>query len=64
MHMKADVAPLTRCVVCDLCAVHAHVVLWVHPDDFEEAALGISAAIPGVKNKDGNWECAPGAGVC
>jgi hypothetical protein len=44
-------------------AVHAHVVLWVHPEDVERAADTIVASVPGVKNKDGQWECAPGAGV-
>lgn len=29
-------------------AVHAHIVLWVHEDDLEEAGRGISGAVPGV----------------
>lgn len=42
-------------------AVHAHIVLWVHKEDVEAAAEGIVACVPGVQNKDGQWECAPGA---
>jgi hypothetical protein len=47
-------------VVC--AAVHAHVVLWVHPDDVERAARGITACVPGVFHQDSKtWKSAKGA---
>jgi hypothetical protein len=41
--------------------VHAHIALWVHKDDVEQASLGVVACIPGIKNAAGHWVCGEGA---
>lgn len=55
--------PSRKCLPALCTAVHAHIIIWVHPDDVDDAARNIVAAILGQQHTNGTWTAAAGAGV-
>lgn len=43
------------CTSCTCRSVHAHIVLWVHPEDVDRVASEITGCIPAEQDAQGNW---------